>query len=102
LSSDQQKREWLNKLNPEILKQEKLRCLPLDNLRTGNVFNEEGLLKGSYRIEPYIFFSMRILKVGYVRQRGHHPIKMLGRDHFDSPFLFNRNFSFGRKQGKNK
>jgi len=45
-------------------------------------------------IEPYIFFSMGIPKIGYMRQRGHHAIKMVGREHFTNPYLFDRNFTF--------
>lgn len=73
---------------------ENLEALSAMNGMTRNAFDAEGILKASYRIEPYIFFSMGIPKVGYMRQRGHHPIKMVGREHFDNPDLFNLNFIY--------
>jgi len=71
----------------------------LESLATGketraSVFTPEGIMKDSWRIEPYIFFSMGIPKVGYMRQRGHHAIKMVGRDHFTNPDLLDDNFVF--------
>jgi hypothetical protein len=32
--------------------------------------------------------------VGSMRQRGHHAISLVGRDHFDDPELFEKNFIF--------
>jgi hypothetical protein len=37
---------------------------------------------------------MGIPKVGYMRQRGHHAIKLAGRAHFTDPDLFDNNFIF--------
>lgn len=59
-----------------------------------SLFNEDGIAFGSPRIEPLFFFSMGIPSVGSMRQRGHHAIKFVGREHFDDPELFNRWFSF--------
>jgi hypothetical protein len=71
-----------------------LESLPSKNGARTSAFNAEGIMKDSWRIEPYIFFSMGIPKVGYMRQRGHHAIKMVGREHFSNPYLFDRNFIF--------
>jgi len=57
-----------------------------------SVFSPAGIMKDSWRIEPYIFFSMGIQSIGYMRQRGHHAIKMVGRAHFTDPDLFDRSF----------
>jgi len=35
---------------------------------------------------------MGIVDIGSMRQRGHHAIKLVGREHFDDPDLFDRNF----------
>lgn len=59
-----------------------------------SLFSERGVAKGTGRIEPLIFFSMGIPSVGSMRQRGHHPIDLVGRSHFDDPNLFNRSFMF--------
>ena len=59
-----------------------------------SVFTPNGILKDSSRIEPYIFFSMGIPKVGYMRQRGHHAIKLVGRGHFTDTDIYDRYFDF--------
>ena len=74
-----------------------LESLPLGNGARASAFTPKGIMKDSRRIEPYIFFSMGIPKVGYMRQRGHHAIKMVGREHFTNPYLFDRNFIFRQK-----
>jgi hypothetical protein len=71
-----------------------LEALPKDNLTTESVFTSDGIMKDSSRIEPYIFFSMGIPKVGYMRQRGHHAIKLIGRAHFTDPDVFDKYFIF--------
>jgi hypothetical protein len=75
-----------------------LESLPREDGSTASVFTPEGIMKDSWRIEPYIFFSMGIPKVGYMRQRGHHAIKMVGREHFTNPHLFDDNFVFSRTE----
>jgi hypothetical protein len=71
-----------------------LESLPTGDGTRASVFTPEGIMKDSWRIEPYIFFSMGIPKVGYMRQRGHHAIKMVGREHFTNPDLLDDNFIF--------
>ena len=71
-----------------------LESLPTGSGRRTSAFSPEGIMKDSRRIEPYIFFSMGIPKVGYMRQRGHHAIKLVGREHFTNPYLFDDNFVF--------
>jgi len=71
----------------------------LESLSSGkdqyaSVFSPAGIMKDSWRVEPYIFFSMGIQNIGYMRQRGHHAIKMVGRGHFTDPDLFDRSFIF--------
>lgn len=71
-----------------------LESLSLGNGARASAFTPKGIMKDSWRMEPYIFFSMGIPKIGYMRQRGHHAIKMVGREHFTNPYLFDRNFTF--------
>lgn len=73
-----------------------LESLPAGNGTRASVFSPEGIMKHSSRIEPYVFFSMGIPKVGYMRQRGHHAIKLVGREHFTNPYLLDSNFLFNR------
>ncbi|MGA3114406.1 MAG: hypothetical protein ABSF90_08230 [Syntrophobacteraceae bacterium] len=63
--------------------------------RSGNrrsMFDAKGIAVSTERIEPLIFFSMGIPSIGSMRQRGHHAIELTGRDHFDDPLLFEKNF----------
>jgi hypothetical protein len=78
----------------ELIPYEELESLPKENGGHESVFTSEGIMKNSSRIEPYLFFSMGIAKVGYMRQRNHHAIKLVGREHFTNPYLFDKNFSF--------
>ncbi len=69
----------------------------LESLPTGDgahrsMFDASGIATGSERIEPLVFFSMGIPSIGSMRQRGHHPIELTGREHFDDPYLFRRYF----------
>jgi hypothetical protein len=80
----------------ELIPYDTLESLPKEDGRHLSVFNPEGIMKDSWRIEPYLFFSMGIPKVGYMRQRGHHAIKLVGREHFTNPHLFDKNFIFVR------
>ena len=71
---------------------EQLEMLPHDDQSFESVFNSAGIGKGSGRIEPLILFPMGIHDIGSMRQRGHHATKLVGREHFDDPDLFDRNF----------
>jgi hypothetical protein len=71
---------------------EQLEMLPRDDQSFKSIFNSAGIGKGSGRIEPLIFFPMGIVDIGSMRQRGHHAVKLVGREHFDEPDLFDRNF----------
>ena len=71
-----------------------LEALPHENGPTESIFNSKGIVKGSERVERFILFSMGIPTVGSMRQRGHHAIELIGKDHFDNPNLFDQNFVF--------
>ena len=71
---------------------EQLEMLSHDHPSSESIFNTAGIGKGSGRIEPLIFFPMGIVDIGSMRQRGHHAVKLVGREHFDEPDLFDRNF----------
>jgi len=78
----------------ELVPYEVLETLPHEDGQTESIFNEHGIVKGSERVERFILFSMGIPSVGSMRQRGHHAIELIGRAHFDDPFLFDKNFLF--------
>ena len=78
----------------ELRPYDELEALPKPGGSTESVFTPDGIMKDSSRIEPYIFFSMGIPKVGYMRQRGHHPIKLVGRAHFTDTDIYDSYFEF--------
>ncbi len=71
-----------------------LEALPHQGGWTESIFSSEGIVKGSGRVERLILFSMGIPSVGSMRQRGHHATELIGKDHFDNPYLFDQNFVF--------
>ena len=78
----------------ELRPYDELEVLAQPGGSTESVFTPDGIMKDSSRIEPYIFFSMGIPKVGYMRQRGHHPIKLVGRAHFTDTDIYDSYFTF--------
>lgn len=71
-----------------------LEALPHEDGRRESIFDSKGIVKGSERVERIILFSMGVPSVGSMRQRGHHAIELIGKDHFDNPYLFDKNFIF--------
>jgi hypothetical protein len=79
----------------ELVPYQVLEALPREGDRTESMFDEKGIAKGSKRWkEEVLFFSMGIPSVGSMRQRGNHPLVLVGRAHFDDPWLFEKNFVF--------
>ena len=83
-----------NTFTYQLLPYDVLEALPKEGISSESVFTPKGIMKDSSRIEPYIFFSMGIPKVGYMRQRGHHAIKLIGKAHFTDPDVFDKYFIF--------
>ncbi len=78
----------------QLVDYERLEMLPRDEQAFESIFNSKGIAKNSPRIEALIFFPMGITDIGSMRQRGHHAIKLVGREHFDDPDIFDKNFEF--------
>ncbi len=78
----------------QLVPYETLEVAPYQAGKTQSVFNDRGIMKNSNRIEPLIFFSSGISSVGSMRQRGNHPITLIGRSHFDDCDLFDKSFLF--------
>jgi hypothetical protein len=81
-------------LKYQLVPYSRLEMVPKSDEFSESFFDSEGIGKFSGRIEPIIFFPMGIPKVGSMRQRGHHPIVLVGRDYFDDPYLFSKHFEF--------
>ena len=71
-----------------------LESLSHEDGRRESIFDSRGIAKGSERVERFILFSMGIPSIGSMRQRGHHAIELIGKDHFDNPHLFDENLVF--------
>jgi len=86
--------ETPDSISYELVPYDVLEALPHENGRTESIFDSKGIVKGSERVERFILFSMGISSIGSMRQRGHHAIELIGRTHFDDPFLFDKSFMF--------
>jgi hypothetical protein len=79
----------------ELMPYEVLESLSREGNRRESMFDPKGIAKGSRRRkEEVLFFSMGVPSVGSMRQRGNHPIALVGRAHFDDPHLLENNFIF--------
>ncbi len=78
----------------ELVPYDVLEALPHEDGQTESIFDARGIVKGSERVERFILFSMGIPSIGSMRQRGHHAIELIGRAHFDDPYLFEKSFIF--------
>ncbi|MFZ0728295.1 MAG: hypothetical protein WAM61_21135 [Desulfobacterales bacterium] len=81
-------------LRYRLLPYDGLEALPHADGSHESVFTAAGIMKNSSRIEPYIFFSVGIPDIGYMRQRGHHAVTMIGRAHFTDADIFDGYFVF--------
>lgn len=81
-----------NAMHYRLLPYEKLETLVRESGSHRSMFKENGISYDSPRIEHYIFFSMGIPEVGSMRRRGNHPTKLVGREFFDDPHIYNNNF----------
>jgi len=67
-----------------------------DEGNISNLFNAHGIVPDTSRAEALFLYPMGIKAVGSMRQRGHQPITLIGRDHFDNPNLFDQTFNYLR------
>ena len=79
-----------------------LESLPVEMGDRVSLFDQRGVAKGSPRNEYLLLFPMGLPEVGSMRQRGHQAIRLVGREHFDDPQLFNRNFVWSADEIKVK
>lgn len=55
-------------------------------------FDAEGFVAGTERSQEFWSFPSGVKKPGALRQWGHHPTALVGREHFDDPFLLEKTF----------
>jgi hypothetical protein len=63
-----------------------------------SLFDHQGRVPGTNRLERFFLFPMGIPKVGAMRQRGRQPITLIGRGYFDDPYLFDHTFAYRTKR----
>jgi hypothetical protein len=83
-----------NYVSYQLIPYDRLESLPRVGQQFESIFDSDGIAKNTARIEPLFFFPMGIPRVGSMRQRGHHAVKFVGREHFDDPNIFDQNFEF--------
>jgi hypothetical protein len=71
-----------------------LRALPTADGGIRSAFDPQGFIRGSERLESWLFWPMGIANAGAMRQWGRQPTAFVGRRHFDDPFLMNERFVF--------
>ncbi|MGH8517465.1 MAG: hypothetical protein ACREUE_08400 [Panacagrimonas sp.] len=76
----------------ELRSYEELLMLPDPAGGTRSLFGPEGFIAGSRRSENFWRWPSGVRHPGAVRQWGHHPTALVGRAHFDDPFLFEQAF----------
>ncbi|MBU0680532.1 MAG: hypothetical protein KKD73_03830 [Proteobacteria bacterium] len=59
-----------------------------------SLFDNQGRVPGTNRLERFFLFPMGIPKVGAMRQRGRQPITLIGRAYLDDPYLFDDAFVY--------
>lgn len=76
----------------ELTHYEGLYTLPAPGGGTRSLFGPDGLVAGSYGVDPIGGWSSGIHRPGALRQQGHHAIAHVGRRHFDDPYLLEATF----------
>lgn len=71
---------------------EDLFTLPAPSGGTRSLFGADGLVAGTERGERWWLWPSGMNSPGSMRQLGRHPTALVGREHFDDPFLFEKTF----------
>ena len=80
--------------NASLRPAQDLSQLPLQNGQgTASLFDEDGFVPGTERLEWILLWPMGVEKPGAMRQWGHHATAFVGRRHFDEPDLMDRYFT---------
>lgn len=70
-----------------------LRSLPKPDGTRRSLFDPNGFVAGSERLERFLFWPMGIANPGAMRQSGRHATAFVGRRHFDDPRLIDERFA---------
>jgi hypothetical protein len=73
---------------------DELLALPDGAGGTRSLFEEDGLVCGTERLERFFLWPAGIKSPGGMRQWGRHPTSFIGRGHFDDPAMMDRLFLY--------
>lgn len=69
-----------------------LRALPVPGDVARSIYNQNGFVSGTERLGRWLFWATGISNVGAMRQAGRQPTALIGRRHFDDPYLFQKRY----------
>ena len=75
-----------------LLEYGKLRSLEMSNGGRRSMFAQNGVAKGSERLERLILWPTGVYSPGAMRQWGRHAVAFAGKRHFDDPFYMDNMF----------
>ena len=84
----------LSKVSLNPVSYDTLRVLPTADGGYRSAFDPRGFIRGSERLESWLFWPMGIANAGAMRQWGRQPTAFVGRRHFDDPRLLEERFVF--------
>jgi len=70
-----------------VLDYHQLRSLPVQNGKQKSLFDQQGMLTASERLERFYLWPFGVRSPGAMRQIGHHAIAFIGERHFDDPTM---------------
>jgi hypothetical protein len=79
--------ETRNLVPYQMIDEDTLRSLPWRNGQRRSLYDPQGLVPGTQRLERVLFWPMGIASAGAMRQWGRHATAFVGRRHFDDPDL---------------
>ena len=62
------------------------------NKRNKSLFEDDGIVKSSKRLERFILWPMGVPSAGAMRQWGHHATAFVGERYFNDPYLLDKYF----------
>lgn len=81
------------KVSLDLLPDQALYSIALqDGSGYASLYDEDGFVPGTDRLERFILWPMGIERPGAMRQWGHHATAFVGRRHFDDPLMLDRYF----------
>lgn len=76
----------------QLVSDDVLRALPVPGDGRRSIYNQDGIVSGTERLGRWLLWSMGISNMGAIRQPGHQPTALVGRRHFDDPYLFQQRY----------